>query len=145
MIRNELSQHRDEHINRVCRLPFLVRQTPPAKRVIRAVHLRTTVDQEERGPGHVGELGAAGLYGGSERTHPPKDIIRVDAFVGCDRARRGRLHCRMQCRRIEEAIRVRRGAVPLARWVGHVERECIRAGTRRAARHRPERQSARPF
>jgi hypothetical protein len=32
---------------------FLVGQTLPAKRMVCAVHLRTSVDQEESGPGHV--------------------------------------------------------------------------------------------
>jgi hypothetical protein len=54
MILDELSQHRDEHVHRVCRVAVLIRETAPAKRVIGAVHLRTAVDEKQGGTGHCG-------------------------------------------------------------------------------------------
>src|SRR4029453_6821168 len=54
VILDELSQHRDEHVDRVRGVTFLVRQTAPAKRVIGAVHLRTAVDEKQGGTGHYG-------------------------------------------------------------------------------------------
>jgi hypothetical protein len=52
VVGDELSQHRDEHVYGVCGVPLLIGQTPAAKRVIRAVHLRAAVDQKQRGAGH---------------------------------------------------------------------------------------------
>ncbi len=48
VVLDQLSQHRHEDVDGVRRLPFLIRQAAPAKRVIRAVHLAAAVDQEER-------------------------------------------------------------------------------------------------
>ena len=76
------------------------------------------------------------------RTRPsknPRMIVR-----DCDRARRGGC-ARLWRRRPEEAIRVRGRALPVARRVGDAERERLRAGPRRAAGCRPERQSAHPL
>ena len=54
MIGDELAQHRHEHVDGVRGLSFLVRQAPPAERVVRAVHLRAAVDEEESRAGHAG-------------------------------------------------------------------------------------------
>ena len=63
MVLNQLAQHGDEHVHGVRRVPLLIGEAAAAERVIRAVHLRAAVDQEE---------GRAGHYGGYAR----KDIIR---------------------------------------------------------------------
>ena len=53
MIGDELAQHRHEDVDRVRGLSFLIRETAAAERVIRAVHLRAAVDQEQRRAGHL--------------------------------------------------------------------------------------------
>ena len=73
MIGDELAQHRDEHVDGVRRVSLLIGQSPPAKRVIGAVHLRAAVDKKQCGAGH-----------GTERTHeggpqgPPLRRISFD-------------------------------------------------------------------
>ena len=63
MIAHQFAQHRDEDVDSVSGVPFLIRQASPAKRVIGAVHLRAAVDEKNRGAGHP----AVELFG--------KDII----------------------------------------------------------------------
>ena len=53
VIVDQLAEHRHEDVDRVRRLSFLIREPAAAKRVIRAVHLRAAIDQEERAAGHV--------------------------------------------------------------------------------------------
>ena len=64
VVGDQLAQHRHEHVDRVRGLAFLVRQPAPAKRVVRAVHLRAAVDEEQR-----------------RMSHSTNDIIAFDAFV----------------------------------------------------------------
>jgi hypothetical protein len=52
VIGHELAQHGHEEIDRVRRRAFLVGQAAAAHRVIRAVHLRAAVYQEEPWAGH---------------------------------------------------------------------------------------------
>ena len=48
MVVDELAQHRHEDVDRMRGVAFLVREPAAAKRVIRAVHLRAAIDQEQR-------------------------------------------------------------------------------------------------
>src|SRR5205814_4206447 len=52
VVRNQLAEHRHEHVDRVRGVPLLIRQPLPAKCVIGAVHLGTAVDEKKRGSGH---------------------------------------------------------------------------------------------
>jgi hypothetical protein len=51
VILDQLPQHGHEDVDRVRRMTFLVRQTATAERVVRAVHLRTAVDEKQSGAG----------------------------------------------------------------------------------------------
>ena len=53
VVGDELAQHRHEDVDGVCGLSFLIRQAAATKRVIRAVHLRAAIDQEERRTAHL--------------------------------------------------------------------------------------------
>ena len=129
MVLYQLSQHGHEDVDRVGGLAAGAAQAAAAHRVIRAVHLRTAVDQEYAGRGHLvggsekaarkssissrnGLSGsrAAGRQAAREavdrpRGHPPGDHLVVVAV--------GR-----RSRRLRTAVRVRRGSHRRSRRLG---------------------------
>ena len=120
VVGDELAQHRDEDVDRVRGLSFLVRQAATAKRVIRAVHLRAAIDQEER------------------RASPSAhDIIALDACAVRARPGRGGVRAgRIGVRSARTEVPVRRGDLSPAGWFRDRQRQRISGVARGTARRR---------